>query len=51
MLQLIYCTLPPVAITCFSIHQRMETQLKNQEADPMVAFSDSVTYASMVIIR
>jgi len=48
MLQLVYLyfTAPRSDNDAFvSYIQRMETQLKNQEADPMVAFSDSVTYA------
>ncbi|MEA4919048.1 M16 family metallopeptidase [Proteiniphilum sp.] len=46
MLQLIYLyfTAPRQDNDAFqSFIQRMETQLKNQEAEPMVAFSDSVT--------
>ena len=31
--------------TFTSFIQRRETQLKNQEAEPMIAFSDSVTFA------
>lgn len=48
MLQLVYLyfTAPRQDNDAFrSFIQRMETQLKNQEAEPMVAFSDSVTYA------
>ena len=48
MLQLVYLyfTAPRSDKDAFDSYiQRMETQLKNQEADPMVAFSDSVTYA------
>ncbi|MCW1735348.1 M16 family metallopeptidase [Anaerorudis cellulosivorans] len=48
MLQLVYLyfTAPRSDKDAFASYiQRMETQLKNQEADPMVAFSDSVTYA------
>jgi zinc protease len=48
MLQLVYLyfTSPRSDNDAFASYiQRMETQLKNQEADPMVAFSDSVTYA------
>ena len=48
MLQLVYLyfTAPRQDNDAFqSFIQRMETQLKNQEAEPMVAFSDSATYA------
>lgn len=48
MLQLVYLyfTAPRKDNDAFvSFIQRMETQLKNQEAEPMVAFSDSVNYA------
>ena len=48
MLQLVYLyfTAPRQDNDAFqSFIQRMETQLKNQEAEPMVAFSDSVTGA------
>lgn len=46
MLQLVYLyfTSPRKDKDAFkSFMQRMETQLKNQEAEPMVAFSDSIT--------
>ncbi len=48
MLQLVYLyfTAPRSDKDAFDSYiQRMETRLKNQEVDPMVAFSDSVTYA------
>ncbi|MFA7139768.1 MAG: insulinase family protein [Proteiniphilum sp.] len=48
MLQLVYLyfTAPRKDADAFkSFMQRMETQLKNQEAEPMVAFSDSITAA------
>ncbi len=48
MLQLVYLyfTAPRQDNDAFqSFIQRMETQLKNQEAEPMVAFSDSVSRA------
>lgn len=48
MLQLVYLyfTAPRKDTDAFkSFIQRMETQLKNQEAEPMVAFSDSITTA------
>ncbi|SDZ79849.1 zinc protease [Porphyromonadaceae bacterium KH3R12] len=48
MLQLVYLyfTAPRQDNDAFqSFIQRMETQLKNQEAEPMVAFSDSVSSA------
>jgi zinc protease len=48
MLQLVYLyfTAPRKDSDAFqSFVQRMETQLKNQEAEPMVAFSDSITAA------
>ncbi len=48
MLQLVYLyfTAPRSDEEAFvSYIKRVETQLKNQEVDPMVAFSDSVTYA------
>lgn len=48
MLQLVYLyfTAPRKDEDAFQSYiQRMETQLKNQEAEPMVAFSDSVTAA------
>ncbi|WP_298651382.1 M16 family metallopeptidase [uncultured Proteiniphilum sp.] len=48
MLQLVYLyfTAPRKDNDAFQSYlQRMETQLKNQEAEPMVAFSDSVTSA------
>ncbi|RNC64281.1 pitrilysin family protein [Proteiniphilum sp. X52] len=48
MLQLVYLyfTAPRQDNDAFqSFIQRMETQLKNQEAEPMVAFSDSVSTA------
>ncbi len=48
MLQLVYLyfTAPRKDVDAFkSFIQRMETQLKNQEAEPMVAFSDSITTA------
>jgi len=48
MLQLVYLyfTAPRKDADAFkSFIQRMETQLKNQEAEPMVAFSDSITSA------
>jgi zinc protease len=48
MLQLVYLyfTAPRKDQDAFqSFIQRMETQLKNQDAEPMVAFSDSVNYA------
>ena len=48
MLQLVhlYFTAPRADNDAFqSFIQRMETQLKNQEAEPMVAFSDSVSSA------
>ncbi len=48
MLQLVYLyfTAPRQDSEAFrSFIQRMETQLKNQDAEPMVAFSDSVTRA------
>lgn len=48
MLQLVYLyfTAPRTDNEAFTSYiQRMESQLKNQEADPMVAFSDSATYA------
>lgn len=48
MLQLVYLyfTSPRKDVDAFkSFIQRMETQLKNQEAEPMVAFSDSISYA------
>lgn len=47
MLQLVYLhfTSPRADEDAFkSYMQRMETQLKNQEAEPMVAFSDSLNY-------
>ena len=48
MLQLVYLyfTAPRKDADAFkSFIQRMETQLKNQEAEPMVAFSDSINHA------
>jgi len=48
MLQLVYLyfTAPRKDADAFKSYiQRMETQLKNQEAEPMVAFSDSITTA------
>lgn len=48
MLQLVYLyfTAPRKDDDAFQSYlQRMETQLKNQEAEPMVAFSDSITAA------
>jgi zinc protease len=48
MLQLVYLyfTAPRKDNDAFQSYlQRMETQLKNQEAEPMVAFSDSITAA------
>jgi zinc protease len=48
MLQLVYLyfTAPRKDTDAFQSYvQRMETQLKNQEAEPMVAFNDSITYA------
>jgi zinc protease len=48
MLQLVYLyfTAPRKDADAFKSYiQRMETQLKNQEAEPMVAFSDSITRA------
>lgn len=48
MLQLVYLyfTAPRTDEDAFqSLMQRMATQLKNQEAEPMVAFSDAVTKA------
>jgi len=48
MLQLVYLyfTAPRKDADAFQSYlQRMETQLKNQEAEPMVAFSDSITAA------
>ena len=48
MLQLVYLyfTAPRKDADAFKSYiQRMETQLKNQEAEPMVAFSDSITNA------
>lgn len=48
MLQLVYLyfTSPRKDADAFQSYiQRMETQMKNQEAEPMVAFSDSITYA------
>lgn len=48
MLQLVYLyfTAPRKDADAFKSYiQRMEAQLKNQEAEPMVAFSDSITYA------
>lgn len=48
LLQLVYLyfTAPRKDADAFkSFIQRMETQLKNQEAEPMVAFSDSITAA------
>ncbi len=48
MLQLVYLyfTAPRADQDAFqSFIQRMETQLKNQEAEPMVAFSDEITKA------
>lgn len=48
MLQLVYLyfTTPRSDKDAFqSFIQRMETQLKNQEAEPMVAFSDAITKA------
>lgn len=48
MLQLVYLyfTAPRKDTDAFQSYlQRMETQLKNQEAEPMVAFSDSITAA------
>ena len=48
MLQLVYLyfTAPRKDADAFKSYlQRMETQLKNQEAEPMVAFSDSITAA------
>ena len=48
MLQLVYLyfTAPRKDADAFQSYvQRMETQLKNQEAEPMVAFSDSITVA------
>ncbi len=48
MLQLVYLyfTAPRKDADAFkSFIQRMETQLKNQEAEPMVAFSDSINNA------
>ncbi|HHV84591.1 MAG TPA: insulinase family protein [Petrimonas sp.] len=48
MLQLVYLyfTAPRSDDDAFqSFIQRMETQLKNQEAEPMVAFSDTITKA------
>ncbi len=48
MLQLVYLyfTAPRKDEDAFKSYiQRMETQLKNQEAEPMVAFSDSITAA------
>lgn len=47
MLQLVYLyfTAPRADDDAFKSYiQRMETQLKNQEAEPMVAFSDSLNY-------
>lgn len=48
MMQLVYLyfTAPRKDADAFkSFIQRMETQLKNQEAEPMVAFSDSINHA------
>ena len=48
MLQLVYLyfTAPRKDNDAFQSYlQRLETQLKNQDAEPMVAFSDSVTHA------
>lgn len=48
MLQLVYLyfTAPRSDEDAFkSFIQRLETQMKNQEAEPMVAFSDSITHA------
>ena len=48
MLQLVYLyfTAPRKDSDAFQSYlQRMETQLRNQEAEPMVAFSDSITAA------